>query len=136
MTRFQRTSASALPFMLLLLAGCGDDLESRNAAVGLEDDDGSEMVITRQSSDAESTGRQEIDGLGDVDRIADDFAMDDDVSPIPSGASENGEDDGEPTIVDASPDDLRDMAQGFSPEPADDASGIDPSPILPEPVSD
>lgn len=134
MTRIRATCVSALP-ILLVLAGCGSDLESRNAALGLEDDGESDIVLTRQTPSASGSARQ-IDGLGEVDQVSSDFAEMDGPDDGVVVAREDDDDDGEPIIVDASADDLRDTAQGFSPDPIDDASGIDPNPISPEPMSD
>ncbi|KLI62999.1 hypothetical protein AAV99_13275 [Aurantiacibacter marinus] len=121
--------------VLLVLAGCGNDLESRNAALGFEDDGTSDIVFTRQTPRGSGSARQ-IDGLGNVDQVSDDFAIMDGPEAGPETAGVEGDDDDGPTIIDASPDDLRDLAQGFAPDPVDDASGIDPSPILSDPVGD
>jgi|GEM_PF-1494858 len=135
MKRSALTLSAAIP-LALLLTGCGDDLESRNAAAGM-DSGADDVVITRQEPDtASDDGRLAIDGLGNVDEVSDDFAVIDAPVAIAEIDADTDDDEAEPRIVDASPDDLRDTAQGFAPEPMDDASGIDPSPILPEPVSD
>ncbi len=132
MIGFRRNCALSMP-LLAVLAGCGNDLESRNSAVGLDGNDSADMVIVRQSAGSKSGGsgrERTIDGLGEVDQVSDDFAV------MADEGDDEEDADGMQTVVDASPDDLRDMAQGFAPEPLDDASGIDPSPITPEPVSD
>lgn len=134
MTRFTTTYVSALP-ILLLLAGCGNDLENRNAALGLEEDGASDIVLPRQKSSSSNSARQ-INGLGEVEQVSDDFATVDDPEAGPNAGSIGGDGDDEPVIIDASPEDLRDIAQGFAPEPIDDASGLDPRPIAPAPLSD
>lgn len=93
----------ALP-TLLALAACSDDLESRNAAAGLDED----AVLEAQ---IESAPRQ--------DNAASDVAMEGDAGE---------EDEAEETVVEAAPDDLIDSTEGFAPEPMDNAAGFDPSP--------
>lgn len=99
-----RMVSALVPLLTLpLLAGCEDDLESRNAAVqnaGAPVGEGG-MVLT--------PGRQ-----GD-DRAA---------AEQDNGFA--GEADGEELVLDAAPDDLIDNAEGFDPAPIDDAAGIDP----------
>ncbi|WP_340588852.1 hypothetical protein [Erythrobacter alti] len=112
--------AAALP--ALMLAGCGDDLESRGAAA--------EKAIADRAAAAR-------------DADAQDDVVEDDVVATPRAEAERpararrpaADDDDGPTVVDASPEELMDTAQGFSPDPLDDASGIDPAPLRPEPIT-
>ena len=95
----------------MALTACGDDLESRNEAAGTNR--APEMTIQSQSS---STSRSRTIGSGDTIRIE-----------KPAEETDSFE-DGAEEIVDASPSDLVDSAEGFSTEPLDDTSGFDPSP--------
>ncbi|GAA5048241.1 hypothetical protein GCM10023208_05270 [Erythrobacter westpacificensis] len=84
-----------------LLAGCGDDLESRQQAVqGLEParDEITIRNATPQESEATVTRRAPEDN-------------------VDQGAA-----------VDVPPESLIDTAQGFSADPMDDATGFDPTP--------
>ncbi|MGB3794726.1 MAG: hypothetical protein WA957_00275 [Alteraurantiacibacter sp.] len=98
-----------------MLAGCGDDLESRQAAV------------QERSPSTDIGGGQPQPGETRISRqqpsaqTAEGFAGDDVASP-----------DDDIAVVDASPDALIDDAQGFSPDPMDNASGFDPSPDSPQ----
>ena len=106
MTRKPALLAATLP-ALALLGACGNDLESRQEAAN-------ELQPSERF----------IDGEAPAPRSA----------PAPTAAAEpeeeeaDDEDDEEEVVVDASPDDLIDSAQGFSAQPMDDARGFDPSP--------
>lgn len=120
---------SAIVVATLLLAGCGDDLESRNAAAGYTPSEEREAAIA--AVEAANT-REEVEPANAAEEDAD--------QPQPEGFADGGdtedEDASDQTVVDASPDDLRDTTQGFAPEPLDDASGINPSPMVPEPFEE
>ena len=101
---------------LLALAACGDDLETRNAAIA----EGApprpvtvETTVTRPSR----TAQQSAPGFADEDE-----------APTRRRSSSIGEGE-DPLIVDADPDSLVDDAQGFAPEPLDDAVGLAPTPM-------
>ena len=91
----------------LLTGACGNDLESRNAA--LED---RQMAYEKDSITSEK---------GDA-RPAKPAAT---TAPAAAEPDEQSETE----TVSARPEDLRDPAQGFAPVPLDDASGIAPEPI-------
>ena len=87
-----------------MLAGCGDDLESRNAAL------------------AESQNAQ-------LPQVETSEAPSPPPAPVVDAPGQGAVSDGEDTvIVDAQPDELLDSAQGFDPTPIDDGKGYDPSP--------
>lgn len=112
MTKTRRLPTISL-VPLLLLGACGDDLESRNAAVGLGgSEDGTELTVVRP---AQTTGENETSGDGEDGQL--------------EGAAA---DEGDEILVDAMPDELIDSAEGFAPEPMDNASGFDPTPRAPE----
>ncbi len=108
---------------LALLAGCGDDLESRQAAV-------QERMPDRDMSGTQSQPQET--------RLS--------ITPAPAATAEGFADDGEindedeGAVVEATPEALIDDAQGFSTAPIDDTSGFDPSPndgpqgFAPEPI--
>ena len=100
---------------IMLLAGCGDDLDSRTEAA--------ERTMAERAAAADAAEVVEEDSDDDV------------AAPRRAPARERADrDDDEETVVDASPDDLLDSTRGFAPEPLDNASGIDPAPLRPEPV--
>ncbi len=103
----------ALP-TLLALAACSDDLESRNAALGMEEDGSEqELTIERQAPTGSTFEEEETAELPD----------DEEAQPVEGEAEEDAE-----TVVEAGPDDLIDRAEGFAPEPMDNAAGFNPSP--------
>lgn len=138
--------AGALP-AALLLAACGDDLEARNDAVSR--DEGSVEIIDADSEFApmaeDFEGRMRIEDLPEsqragqvegsaAERVA--IPLETEIpqrSTIPRDAIEVDADT-EETVVDASPEDLMDTTEGFAPDPLDDAAGIDPAPINPDPL--
>jgi hypothetical protein len=103
-----------------LLSACGDDLESRQAAVQEQQPTGGEITVGEpqpQVSRATRTPAAEATAQGFDDEGRDD----DDVA------------------FDAMPEPLVDNAQGFDPDPIDDTSGFDPTPtdpsgFAPEPI--
>ncbi|MWV29121.1 hypothetical protein [Aurantiacibacter rhizosphaerae] len=96
------------------LAGCGDDLESRQSAV-------QERTPGRDLSGQQPQPRETRLTVQPAPATkAEGFADDDALS-----------DDGE-VIEDATPDALIDSAQGFSTDPIDDTSGLNPSPEAPQ----
>ncbi len=123
-----------LPVLALpaLVAACGDDLESRQAAI---DESGppqnGDMVLIpgRQASDGQTSPGaagatpMRIEDIEDGETNPE--YLEDGMAIPPAGA-----DGGDSLVVDAAPDDLIDSARGFSPEPMDNASGIDPAPNL------
>ena len=114
MTAQARLSTIAALLGVVLLAGCGNDLESRNeAATGSADGAQRGMtIVSTQRRQAGSTAAPAPTGGETV--FADEEVAD--------------SEDGEPLMVDASPDDLVDNAEGFSTDPIDNAQGWDPSP--------
>ena len=106
---------AALPCAALLSA-CGDDLDSRNAAAGLDSQTDVEIISQASRTPAAEAEVQTFDDNED--------------------ASDEGDDGEEAPIVDAMPEDLMDSAQGFAPEPLDDTAGIAPEPIGAEPMQD
>ena len=97
----------------LLLTACGDDLESRNAALGLDSDERPLPVAERTVSDADAPGNRE---------------------PQTASATEADDGEGPPTVL-AEPRDLVIGTEGFAPEPMDDATGFAPEPTAPEPFN-
>lgn len=122
--------AMAMPGLGLLTA-CGNDLESRNAAAGVDTYAPPEMTI-ESSNAGNGSGNRIVASEG----APSDFGSQDTTEQEEAArtGSDFGRADDEEVVVDASPDDLVDSAQGFSPEPMDDASGFDPSPIPPDPM--
>ncbi len=96
-----------------LVSACGDDLESRQAAV--QQPDGDAITISQPNApDAGSTSPRRS-------------------SQIERGTGQGGETDAtEKVIVDAGPETFVDDAQGFSTDPIDDTSGFDPTPMDPQ----
>lgn len=117
MTR-QRLTLTCLAALPVLLAGCGDDLESRNAAIESAGGQGGEpeMVLT--------PGRQ-----GEDRRNAEEASRGNGGFGRPGRANARDEEDDDELVVDAEPDDLIDAAEGFDPSPIDDASGIAADPL-------
>lgn len=108
----KRATLASCTALAAVLAGCGDDLESRNAAIENAGPPGGgerEMVLT--------PGRQGEDRRNAETRPADN-----------GFAGQRDDDEGE-RVVDAEPDDLIDAAEGFDPTPMDDASGIGTDPM-------
>ncbi|WP_120077678.1 hypothetical protein [Aurantiacibacter odishensis] len=90
---------------IALLAGCGDDLESRQAAVQGMEREGGDITVRQAAPEASGpTVSRDSDG----DQSADD---------LDQGAA-----------IDVPPEALIDTAQGFSADPIDDAAGFDPTP--------
>ena len=100
----------------LLLAGCGDDLESRNAAIAHSSPP--RPVAT------ETTARRATPAAA---QSATSFAGEDE-APTRRRTSSTAEGE-DPVIVDADPDSLMDDTRGFAPEPLDDAVGLAPTPM-------
>jgi len=105
---------------LALLAGCGDDLESRQQAVEERQPVGGEVTIGDPAPRASRTAS----------------------TPGPAATTQGFEDEdpGEELVVDAEPEIFIDDAQGFSTDPIDDTSGFDPTPpesggFAPEPMA-
>ncbi len=99
---------------IALLASCGDDLESRQAAV-------QERMPERDLS-IQSSPKEARDSSTPIPTApAEGFANDSDAGDENAGNME-----------DAAPDELIDNAQGFSTDPIDDTSGFDPSPDAPQ----
>lgn len=121
MTRNALLCASTLPAMLLLTA-CGDDLESRSQAA--------ERAIAERETAAQDADEQD----SDVSEESEAAAPAETTSDADVGEAEEAA-EAEEAVLDASPEDLMDTTQGFAPEPLDDAVGIDPAPIDPEPVT-
>ena len=92
----------------VLLAACGNDLDSRNEAA-MAGNLAAERGMTIRSQ-PDSTARR---ASAPVQDAVDSAEMDDSEKPI---------------LIDASPEDLMDNAQGFAPDPVDNAQGFDPSP--------
>ena len=90
-----------LAALVCLATGCGDDLESRNAAI----------------EEARAAGA-----------AAPDAATAPLPDPVPTASPASAPEDDEAVVVDAQPTELIDDAQGFSTDPIDDASGYDPNP--------
>ena len=90
---------------IALLTGCGDDLESRQAAVQGMEPDGGEITVRkaapRESEPTVSRQSAEDERTDDMNRGA---------------------------AIDVPPEALIDTAQGFSADPMDDAAGFDPTP--------
>lgn len=97
-----------------LLASCGDDLESRQAAV---QDRTPERDLSIQSPPQSARDSAVSATAAPAEGFADDTLA-------------NGKDAG--IVEDAAPDELIDNAQGFSTDPVDDTSGFDPSPDTPQ----
>ena len=102
-----RLALLALP---LLLAGCGDSLEDRNAALNHDQLRG-EREITFQTRPS-----------------APEAAVD----SAPADAYAPTSDDDETLYADASDEDLMAGTRGFSADPMDDAGGLAPEPLAPE----
>ncbi|WP_271078649.1 hypothetical protein [Aurantiacibacter sp. MUD61] len=112
----------------LLIAACDDDLDSRNAAAGVDREGQSEFVVQQpRARVASSEGSSRVEGFDDTEEQEE---------RARTGSDRGGEDDGEEVVVDAAPDELIDSAEGFSAEPMDDTSGFDPSPPPPETFGD
>lgn len=107
----RRLTVFACTGLAAMLAGCGDDLESRNAAIGNDGPPGGEQELVL------TPGRQGED------------RRDAETAPVDNGFAGQHEDDESESVVDAGPDDLIDAAQGFDPTPMDDASGIGADPL-------
>jgi len=114
--------AGALP-AALLLAGCGDDLEARNERAMQERKDRTEAPDDAQEVEQDDTVTESANAPLGSDIAADDSASEPD-----------SDEDSEETVVDASPEDLMDTTEGFAPEPLDDAAGLEPAPINPDPL--
>ncbi|MDF1835012.1 MAG: hypothetical protein P1U62_09040 [Alteraurantiacibacter sp. bin_em_oilr2.035] len=106
MTTTRFPFAIALP-ILLSLSACGDDLESRNAATGM------------QEGEAQAQGTMRIERQRTQPKQQPATAFSDE----PGESRESSE-----TVIDATPDDLVQDTQGFDTAPMDDTSGIDPMP--------
>lgn len=91
------------------LAACGDDLESRQAAV--EEQQPVPAKMTMERPPAAPAPAATTDGF--------DAPQDDD-------------DQGDEKALETESDPLMDSAQGLDPVPLDDTSGFDPTPIEPE----
>ena len=100
-----RLRLAALVALTCLASACGDDLESRNAAATGARENPPAVPVAQDTPRPAATTR----------------------ASTPTAPA-----DGEPVVVDAQPDDLLDDAEGFSAEPMDDASGIDPTPVTAE----
>ncbi|GGD44663.1 hypothetical protein GRI62_10480 [Erythrobacter arachoides] len=100
-----------LPAAILLLAGCGDDLASRNEAVFTTEGGGEAQIVLKPSrrSPSQAPSSQPTTGAG-------------------FGDDDSTEAEGSPEVEDATPEDLIDTAAGFDPSPMDDASGLAPEP--------
>ncbi|KLE34719.1 hypothetical protein [Aurantiacibacter luteus] len=97
----------------LLLAGCGDDLASRNDAVMASSGDGEqEIVLRKRGGGGGSFGREPSAQPTSAGSLAEESA-----AGAPPG-------EGEPQVHDASPDDLVDTTEGFDPVPMDDGEGM------------
>ena len=93
-----------------LLSSCGDDLESRQAALEQEHPRG-------HLDEDEDVPAPEVRRTPTV------------TAPTASAQGFADEDETEePTIIEAGPESLIDNAQGFSTDPIDDTSGFDPTP--------
>lgn len=102
-----RPALLTLTSLTMLLAACGDDLESRQAAADAQIGEREVTLEPRPAPSPEATTIVEMDDEVEAEEA----------------------DDSEEVFVDASPDDLVDSAQGFSAAPMDDASGLDPTPM-------
>ena len=98
-----------------LLSACGDDLESRQAAVAQHSAEGGQITVGQRQSAATTTSPSSSTAPPAQ-------AFDDDRAPEPAD---------EPAPFDAGGDSLVDDAQGFSTDPLDDTSGFDPTPSVP-----
>ena len=109
-------AAFVLP-VFVLLAACGDSLESRNAAAGL-DQRGSEMTVVSQRNTPARSSQNAVSSPA--------------AQPDAQGFADEADDDGEePIEVDAGPETFIDSTEGFDPSPMDDTMGFDPSPMDP-----
>lgn len=108
-------AALVLP-AIVLLAACGDSLESRNEAAGLDQRGGSEMTVVTQNTPPSRSGQNAATRSPNAQPTSQSFS------------DEEGEDD-DVLEVDAGPETFVDSAEGFAPEPMDDTSGFDPSPM-------
>ncbi len=107
--------ALALP-LLALVAACGDSLESRNEAAGLDPrGGGGEMRIVSQNSTPSRSSQPATTRPPNA-------------QPTAQGFEEEGS-ESETIEVDAGPETFIDSAQGFDPTPMDDTVGFDPSPM-------
>lgn len=105
-------AACLLP-LVVLLAACGDDLESRNEAAGLDQRGGSgEMTIVTQDSASARSNRTSSTRSPNAQPTAQGFDEEEDVLEVDAGAE---------TFIDS--------AQGFDPTPMDDTMGFEPSPM-------
>lgn len=99
---------------LALLGACGDSLDSRNEAAGLDPRaSGGEMTLSSQNNTSARSSRA--------------AARSPDAQPTSQGFSEDGE-DGDVLEVDAGAETFIDSASGFDPSPMDDTMGFDPNP--------
>lgn len=106
------------------LSGCGDDLESRQAAVEQQRPNGGQVVVGQRDTAPERTPS----------------------APSPTAPARGFADTGETLVpgesapLDSDIEGFVDEAQGFSTDPIDDTSGFDPTPsdaggFAPEPLA-
>ena len=103
-----------------LLAACGDDLESRQAAVQERQPVGDEVTVREREPQVTRASR----------------------APSPEATTQGFAEEDDPdaeVIYETMPEPLVDDAQGFDPSPIDDTSGFDPTPVdpggfAPEPI--
>lgn len=108
-------AACVLP-VLLSLAACGDSLESRNEAAGIDQRGNNELTIVSQDSASSRSGQSATRSPN--------------AQPTSQGFGDEG--DGEDVLeVDAGAETFIDSAQGFDPSPMDDTMGFDPTPMDP-----
>lgn len=99
----------------ILLAACGDSLDSRNEAAGIDPDaPRGEMTVVSQNDAAARSNRS--------------ASRSPNAQPTSEGFSDEGEDGGDVLEVDAGAETFIDTASGFDPSPMDDAMGFDPNP--------
>lgn len=108
-------AAFVLP-VIVSLAACGDSLESRNEAAGLDQRGGGEMTVVSQNSTPSRSSQSTTTRSPNA-------------QPTSQGYDEEAEE--EPLEVDAGPETFIDSAEGFDPSPMDDTMGFDPSPMDP-----
>ncbi|WAT17619.1 hypothetical protein OZN62_11955 [Aurantiacibacter sp. MUD11] len=96
-----------------LLSACGDDLESRNAAVQTERPQEG-MRVVQSNTKSRSTAQSSAPAA-------------------PASFADAEADDGEEVLeVEAGPESFIDDAQGFSTDPIDNTAGFDPTPADPQ----
>lgn len=113
MTKKPVLCIAALP-VTALLAACGDDLSSRQQEAA-EYQPTERFIESAEPSSSPTTSAPQAS---------------------PAEVSEDAAEEDEALVIDASPQDLVDSAQGLSAAPMDDAQGFDPTPEPPERFGD